>query len=301
MGSISTAPTTAATTGRVEMFDGTTDGKEAFLDPSTGAHNLKPKKVHHIVVHDIRTQQPQPSLVKDGYGVMAHSTSLTEQEFMGYTTPEGKQLIRDKYWPELRDLVQKQMGASQVIPWHFSVRNQTPGYHPDEVFFMRTGISQPAATIHVDNDHTTALDHMRREVGATETEELVSKYKRWAIINVWRPVGNPVSVWPLLVVDHRAIPDWNFKENVAKVHRSNDPKYYKAYDNFLKYHPDYVYRYASNLTPEEVIMFRDYDSRTDRMRGTPHGGFQDDNSPADAPPRRSIEVRLFAFFDDDEE
>jgi hypothetical protein len=289
------------TTGVVEMFDGTTDGKEAYLDTSTGATNLKPKKIHHIRIEDIRVQVPAPQLLRDGYETQIYPTSLTEEEFMTYRTPEGKQMIKDRYWPELHALIAQKTKAARVIPWHFSLRNQTLGYHPDEIFFMKTGISQPASTLHIDNDHTTALSHLQREVGEAETQRLLLKHKRWAIINVWRPVGRPVQRWPLLVVDHSHIPDWNFADHVARVYRNNDPKYYKAHDNFLKPHADYVFRYVSQLRPEEVIMFRDYDSRTDRVRGTPHGGFQDDQTPEDAPARRSIEVRLFAFFDDGQE
>ncbi|KAF2088725.1 hypothetical protein K490DRAFT_38227 [Saccharata proteae CBS 121410] len=218
---------------------------------------------------------------------------------MAYKSDEGKQFIKDNYWPEISHMIEQKTGAAKVVPWHFSVRNQTPGYHPDEIFFMKTGISQPASTVHVDNDHVTAIGHMKRELGEAEAERMVATYKRWAVINVWRPVGIPVQSWPLLVVDTSGVPNWNFDDNVARVYRQNDNVYYKPHDNFLKFHPDYVYRYASQLKPEEVIMFRDYDSRTDRMRGTPHGGFQDDNSAPDAPPRRSIECRLFAFFDDE--
>lgn len=291
----------AFTTGRVEMWNGTTDGREAFLDPSDGSTNLNPKKVHSVKVHDIRYQEPQPKLPDNGYQIGQHPTFVTEEQFMRYTSPEGKQFIRDAYWPEVRRLVESQLpGSKDVIPWHFSVRNQTAGYHPDEIFFMKTGVSQPAATVHVDNDHKTAIDHMRRELGDARTDELIAKHKRWAIINTWRPIGVPVQMWPLLVVDHSLVKNWNYDEHIGRVYRSNDPKYYKKHDNFLKWNDDYVFRYASALAPDEVIMFRDYDSREDTYRGCPHGGFQDDASPADAIPRRSIEVRCFAFFDDDE-
>ncbi|KAI1147292.1 hypothetical protein F4825DRAFT_437764 [Nemania diffusa] len=53
------------------------------------------------------------------------------------------------------------------------------------------------------------------------------------------------------------------------------------------------------MAPDEAILFKDYDCRTDRFRGTPHGGFQDSSSATDAPARRSVEVRLFVFFDND--
>lgn len=290
------------TTGRIELFNGTKDGERAYLDPSTGLTNLNPKQVYHVKIHDIRQQEPRPSLIDNGYQFIPNSpTFLTEDQFMRYTSPDGKQFIQDAYWPEVRRLVEANFpGAKNVTPWHFSVRRAMPGLHPDEVFFMRTGVSQPQATIHVDNDHSTADDHLRRVFGDEKAQELKAKYPRWAMVNTWRPVGNPVKSWPLLMVDHSPVTDWKYEDRVAQIHRSNDPVYYKKYDNFLKHHPDYIYRYVKDITPEEVIMFRDYDSRKGKYYGCPHGAFQDDNTPADAPPRRSIEVRCFVFFEDEE-
>lgn len=291
----------AFTTGRIELFDGTKDGKTAFLDPSDGSTNLNPKRTYNVEIQDIRQQQPRPSLVDNGYQFIENSPSfITEDQFMRHDTEEGKQFIRDAYWPEVCRLVETHYpSAKDITPWHFSVRRAISGYHPDEIFFMRTGISQPQATIHVDNDHITADAHLCRVFGDEKAAELRAKYKRWAMINTWRPVGQAVQSWPLLLVDHRAIPNWKYETGVAQIHRNNDSVYYKKYDNFLRYHPDYTYHYAKNITPDEVLMFRDYDSRQDKYHGCPHGAFQDDATAADAPPRRSIEVRCFVFFEDE--
>ena len=44
-------------------------------------------------------------------------------------------------------------------------------------------------------------------------------------------------------------------------------------------------------------MFKTYDSATDgRARFTAHAAFDDPATPADAPPRESIEARALAFF-----
>ncbi len=49
---------------------------------------------------------------------------------------------------------------------------------------------------------------------------------------------------------------------------------------------------------DEALVFKTYDSARDgRARFTPHTAFCDPNTPADAPPRRSIETRVFAFFE----
>ena len=52
------------------------------------------------------------------------------------------------------------------------------------------------------------------------------------------------------------------------------------------------------MTTEEAYVFTCYDSRDGRARFTPHTGFMDPNTPADALPRQSIEIRAYAFWED---
>ncbi|KAI1186278.1 hypothetical protein F5B17DRAFT_441202 [Nemania serpens] len=286
----STVSLVLGTLGRVEMFDSTLDGRAAFVNPTTGDTNIKGKKILDVKVHD--------KLVK-------YPTNLTEAELLDHISSDGKANIQAKYWPETAQLVKQYTGATHVIPFNSRVRNQTLGYHPDEVFFMRTGVSQPASTVHVDNDHVTAMQHAVRELGEEEIKNLIAKHKRWAAINMWRPIGIPVKQWPLLIVDHNRVRPMSYANDIAPIYSHNNPEYvlnYKQYKNWLKYQPeragDFTFWYANNMTPE-AILFKDYDCRTDHFRGIPHGGFQDYSSTTDAPACRSVEVRRFVFFDND--
>jgi hypothetical protein len=48
---------------------------------------------------------------------------------------------------------------------------------------------------------------------------------------------------------------------------------------------------------EEAVLIKCYDSARDgRARFSLHSAFWDPATPADAPPRESIEIRAFAFF-----
>jgi hypothetical protein len=52
------------------------------------------------------------------------------------------------------------------------------------------------------------------------------------------------------------------------------------------------------MTPDEVLVFKSYDSRLDMpARMTPHCAFDDEAAPPDAPLRRSIEVRCMVILD----
>ncbi|KAI1638065.1 hypothetical protein F4809DRAFT_602092 [Biscogniauxia mediterranea] len=66
--------------------------------------------------------------------------------------------------------------------------------------------------------------------------------------------------------------------------------------------------YAKDLAPDEVLLLKCYDSwgegephggREGIAVRTPHTAFVDPATPADAPPRQSIEVRCLVFYDDE--
>ena len=54
----------------------------------------------------------------------------------------------------------------------------------------------------------------------------------------------------------------------------------------ITYNPDQRYYYFPKLQPDEPVL----------IRCSAHTGFDDPNSPPDAPPRESLEVRTLVFF-----
>jgi hypothetical protein len=51
------------------------------------------------------------------------------------------------------------------------------------------------------------------------------------------------------------------------------------------------------MTPDEALIFKVFDTNADAgVRFTAHSAFDDPNTPADARPRESIELRALAFF-----
>jgi hypothetical protein len=55
----------------------------------------------------------------------------------------------------------------------------------------------------------------------------------------------------------------------------------------------------SHQTPEDVLLFKIFDSKTDgRARRVPHSSFED-KTYENMDPRASIEVRAFVFHEDD--
>jgi hypothetical protein len=65
--------------------------------------------------------------------------------------------------------------------------------------------------------------------------------------------------------------------------------------NSFRYNPGHKWYYLSDQTPDEVTLFKCFDSDVDKAWFALHSAFADKSSPADAPLRQSIEVRAMVF------
>jgi hypothetical protein len=115
--------------------------------------------------------------------------------------------------------------------------------------------------------------------------------RRFAIIQVWRAINQPIQSNPLAVADAKSVPlddfmiaERRYPHRVGQTYR-------------LKYNPKHRWFYFPEMRRDEALVFKVYDSQTDgRARFTPHTSFKDPATPPNAPARQSIEVRAFAFF-----
>ena len=68
----------------------------------------------------------------------------------------------------------------------------------------------------------------------------------------------------------------------------------ETYD--VTYNPAHRWFYVPDMLAEEALLLKCYDSASDgRARFAPHTAFTDPNTPQDAPPRESIEIRSLVF------
>lgn len=118
--------------------------------------------------------------------------------FAVYTSPAKEKLftddlsIRQGYYPEVEQLLRKtQPGVSRVVIFDHTIRRRKP-----------SSPRQPVQQVHVDQTPAAADARVRRHVPAADAERLLRG--RYQIVNVWRPIGNPASDFPLAVVDWRS-------------------------------------------------------------------------------------------------
>ena len=176
-------------------------------------------------------------------------------------------------------------GASDVIVFDHTLRHRTPGNSRGTAVTPRP----PVHRVHV--DFTVASGARRaREIVGDRDHALLSK--RFAVINVWRPIRGPLQDSPLAVTDARSVA---FDDLVATdlIYPDRVGEFYT-----VKFNPSHRWFYAPRMTPDEVLLLKCFDSAENGIaRFAPHTAFTDPSATADALPRESIEVRTLAFFD----
>ncbi|KAK4228696.1 hypothetical protein QBC38DRAFT_535656 [Podospora fimiseda] len=277
----------ASTTGFLCMWNGTKDNSPAYVDYDTGQTNVNEPKKINIIAHNIRTLDTKPTVKENGYELATHSTSLSPEQLLIGMKPEGRKTIEEVYYPECKAIIHKLTGAPIVEPYIFRVRQN--GANPRDFGsknVTNAGMKKASLPIaHVDRDRLTLRDGIMEHFGYTLGTELMTKYKRFAQINVWRGINGTIQSWPLALIDHSKVPNWDCDSHMAVVEPKNDPRVLirgpKAQDSVLKHENGYVYYYASDMKRDEVFVFFSGDSDVSK----------------NAPTCCSIEVRAWLFFE----
>ncbi|KAL7935856.1 hypothetical protein V8C35DRAFT_298420 [Trichoderma chlorosporum] len=167
----------------------------------------------------------------------------------------------------------------------------------------------PVHMIHVDQSEDGAKEAFERTLGE---ESKQWENHRWAIINVWRPIiergDEIVRRDPLAVCDASTVERNDLKEVKAKPpsgldrinlpHTRHDEGTTSKIWNLI-YNERQKWYYAPDMTDDEVLMIKCYDSDClCEARQTPHSAFEIPGQPRN-PVRRSIEVRCLVSWNKD--
>ena len=188
------------------------------------------------------------------------------------------------YGPEVQALIRKHSGATDVVVFDHTLRVS------DEAGQKAVGARPTVKGVHNDYTETSAPRRLREIVGDAEAERRLKK--RWAIIQVWRPIRGAVMIDPLGICDGRSIPRKGFILVERRYQYRTGEVYHIAHD------PAHEWFYFPQMTRNEALVFKVFDSDGSKpSRFTAHSAFDDPGTPPNAPPRESIETRTFAFWD----
>ncbi len=214
------------------------------------------------------------SLEVNGFQFVDHPTRMVD--FF------DKDELANVYYPEAVELVKKTSGAARVVVFDHTLRSG------DLEERETKRVREPVLSVH--NDYTEWSGPQRvREILPDEAEELLTR--RFAVIQVWRAINQPIQTNPLAIADARSLAP----SDLIASERRYPHRVGETYQ--VKYNANHQWYYFPRMRRDEALVFKVYDSIKDgRARFTAHSAFDDPNTPAGAPARQSIEIRTLAFF-----
>ena len=269
-----------------EVIDGvvaeipyTVDTGEKLVNETFGPNNIQRRRTgaldwRRMEVHDARPLAAELSLDEQGFILVEHRTAVSD--FFDDAQ------IKSNYYPEVERLIAEVSGARRVVMFDHTLRSG------DETEREARLVREPVLSAH--NDYTEWSGPQRvRDLLPDEAETLLAR--RFAIIQVWRAINQPIRKNPLAIADARSVAF----EDLLIAERRYPNRVGQTYR--LRYGAGHRWFYFPEMRRDEALVFKVYDSVTDgRARFTAHTSFDDPTSPPGAPPRQSIEARALAFF-----
>jgi hypothetical protein len=247
-------------------------------DPPDGVAktNIVPD-AHTVPISDMRPLADGLTLDVQGFALVHTPTSVTD--FYDEAQLEAM------YYREAEDLVKQATGATRVMVFDHTIRRREQGVEDRAPGTPR----QPVTRIHGDYTEVSGPQRVRDLMGS-EADELLKR--RFAIVNVWRPIRGPLFDAPLAVCDATSLADGDLVPQDL-IYRDRKGEIYG-----LTFNPAHRWYYAPAMQADEALLLKCFDSSKDgRARFMPHTSFADPNAPADMLPRESIELRTLVFFD----
>lgn len=244
------------------------------------------------------------SLEAQGFELRHHASAVTDWR-------DPRQLA-EIYYDEINALVKQVTGADYTFSNNHLLRESEPELggngplaklmaqsrgavrtaHNDFTESYGDGIVKTIAAGGIPHTQTFGLTEAIMAAGLSAAE--LSKY-RIMVINTWRSIGaEPLQRLPLAVADKRSVPyDCLHKNLIGKV-PSGQPR--GGIEVFAAhYDPKHEWYFYPDMTADEVLLWKGYDSAEVPAQPTLHTAFDDLNTPPDAPQRMSVEVRVLCL------
>ena len=232
-----------------------------------------PGDPHEVVVHDMRPIADELSLEKNGFVLLDEPTAVKDFAAEGAI---------DLFCRECEDIVQRLTGADKVVSFGPILRTNATGTH---------GHNQPAFGAHVDYGERTTCDFTYDLLPKEEADRRLEG--RYMLINLWRPIVMVESA-PLALCDASTVKREDLFDSEV-VGGLGDFNRRSLWGFNLAYAPGQKWYWAPHMQPWEMFAFKLFDSDPEAMQLTAHSAFDDPNTPVNAAPRQSIEIRTIAY------
>src|SRR6201996_1985354 len=236
-----------------------------------------------VTISNMRAAAGGFSLDREGFTLASAPTEV--RDF--YDRDE----VRRGYVAEARELIRSLTGCAATALLNSPVVRVSGRAGPRPAGATFTG-----DFAHADFSAAAAADMLRRNLPSGEAEARL-RGPGFAVFNVWRAFSGPPQDVPLALCDARSVAPQD--KQYCEITMKSATGDLLTWENITYYHNRaHRWWYCPDMTRDEAYVFRSFDSSPGHAEQVPHSAFVNDSCPASAPPRASIEVRVFAFYED---
>ncbi len=238
-----------------------------------------------VTVRNARLAGPF-TLDEHGFCIGRHHTDVTD--WVRNYGPDSA------YAAQVCDVAKQLCGADVVVPMGGMVRSAGE---------TSATVQPPAAEAHVDFTQRCAERIAERIYRKSQPDG--PRYRRFIAFSLWRALSLPPQDVPLALCEGGSVRDdegtHNTKVDVQEI-PTGDALYAPiageedmAAATIFRHSADHRWWYFPDMTPDEVVFIKFYDSDHRTAWRCPHTSFRDTSRP-DARERRSMEFRAIAYF-----
>jgi hypothetical protein len=155
----------------------------------------------------------------------------------------------------------------------------------------RRNILRPAYFVHIDMSDSIVAGFTERWRPRNDARTV----RRFAYYNIWRVLSPPPQDIPLALCDARTVSPSDVVDADLIIDTPGEPES-SIVVGFVRHNTRHRWSYFSNLSRDEVLVFKSHDSDAHQPRQVPHSAFRDASCPPGVAPRASIEARVVAFW-----
>lgn len=246
---------------------------------------------HDVPVRDARPLADTIDFETTGFAFVKHASSVAEdpalfEQNLNEHHQEG-QGINAEYEQEICDYLMATTGAREVFPQHGGLLTR------NSLRAEKKGWARPAYHVHL--DFTAEAAQMMLDLSLAAQHRVLTPYNRHVLYQTWRAVSPGPQDNTLAICDGSSVP---FSDGVIVDSFIGDPAVPgNRFDSRMsRYNPDHRWYYLSDMEPDDMLLFKGFDSAVPDAMNAMHSAF-DNPLGADGVPRRSIEARFIAVFE----
>jgi hypothetical protein len=235
-----------------------------------------------VTIEDMRDRAGDFSLDREGFTVATAPTSVTDF----YNREE----VLRVYPTETGELLRSLTGCAAT-----AVLNTPVVRVSGRVGERPAGTTFTGDFVHADFSAGAAEYMLRRNLPPAVAKARLRN--RYAVFNIWRAFSGPPQDVPLALCDTRTVAPAD-KQYCSITMRSGTGELMSWENITYLYSERHRWCYCSDMRQDEAYVFRSFDSDPAHAEQVPHSAFVNEACPASAPPRASLEIRMFAFYEE---